>query len=62
MIQTLIQYGVDPNAGVHLVKSMLNEDALILLEEYGATVEDIPRKQLYPEDYVEENGTLIRLR
>ncbi|WP_037285751.1 ankyrin repeat domain-containing protein [Saccharibacillus sacchari] len=62
MIQTLIQYGADPNAGVHLAKSMLNEDALILLEEYGAIVEDIPREQLYPEDYVEENGTLIRLR
>lgn len=41
---------------------MLNEDALILLEEYGATIEDIPREQLYPENYVEENGTLIRLR
>lgn len=62
MIQTLIQYGADPDAGVHLAKSMLNEDALSLLEEYGATVEDIPREQIYPEDYVEENGSLIRLR
>lgn len=62
MIQTLIEYGGDPNAGVGLAKSMLNEDSLMLLEEYGATVEEIPCEQLYPENYVEENGTLILLR
>lgn len=61
MIQTLIQYGVDPNASVHLAKSMLNEGSLIFSEKYGATLENIPREQLHLKDYVKENGRLIRL-
>ncbi|MCM3703303.1 ankyrin repeat domain-containing protein [Paenibacillus macerans] len=58
----LLQNGADPNQGVTLARTTYNARMLELLEEAGATVEQLPREQTHPEDYTRsEDGSLIRL-
>lgn len=57
----LLQHGADPNQGVTLAKTSYNADMLQLLAEAGAVIDTLPREQTNPEDYVKEDGSLIRL-
>lgn len=61
MIKLMLDNGADPNQGVMLAKMTYNQEALLMLEEAGATVITPPREQTHPEDYTTVNGVKIRL-